>query len=177
MCEQSSLIVHVSATESPSDTPHIRRLLEGAGFRVEFDNRFGIGGGLPEVAFWILVITPATKFLNEIAAGTARHLLEEIWKSRRSSSGAQGYVAIADHHYLPEAKFSAEIPAGLPETAYTDLQVLAKKLKRGKVKFDVTEGGWVVDDRELRSQIEHLNVERLSFLRQLQTPWWRIWRQ
>jgi hypothetical protein len=167
--------VHLDGTASAAEVASVRQLFEEQGIEVDVDASYGIGGDIPDVAIWILVISPAVKFLNEIASSAARRLVEAVWDSRTRERGYQGIVAVADSHYLPEAKFSAILEPNLPMSAYADLHLLANKLKRGKIRYDSSARGWVVDDEELRSQLEYLYAERASLLLERRTPWWKLW--
>jgi hypothetical protein len=167
--------VHMEGTASATEVESVYRLFEDANVNVEVKATYGIGGDIPQIAIWILVISPAITFLNEVSASTARKLVQTIWNSRTQDTGYQGILAIADSRYLPEANFSAQLKPNLPEDAYTDLRMLANKLGRGKVKYDSEIQRWVVDDAELRSQIERLDAERSALLQQLHKPRWKFW--
>lgn len=169
--------IHMEGTASATEVESVRRLFEDADIKVEAKATYGIGGDIPQLAIWILVISPAVTFLNEVAASTARQLVQSIWDSRTQDTGYQGILAVADSHYLPEANFSAQLEPNLPEAAYTDLSILANKLGRGKITYDSNIQRWVVDDVELRSQIELLNAERSALLQELRTPRWKFWRR
>jgi hypothetical protein len=178
MVETPPFEVRIDGNASAEERERIEDLFREFGTVPKVRADYGIGGGLPDsdLVFWIVVIISAKGFFETFGAEMAKRIVQALWNERAGNPKyTNGSIVLYEFGTESSPDFSVTLEPDLPEPAYVDLSLLAKSLKRGKVMYSYELSGWIVDDRELRSEIKHLYDNFVFSSTRTAPRWWEFW--